>query len=236
MLFLDEAEAMLNELILLAEGIYLNVNENDRYLSEVETRDLRYARLSAPALSRPYPTPRPADHEKTETVKSQYEVDAIQHAIDITGKAFRRVLEFVKPGVWEYEIEAEIIHEFIRNRCDRPCAIRPSSLPAKMPACCTTSTTTSQCQDGDVILMDFGCEYANYAADLTRSIPVNGIFTDRQRGVYNAVLRVLKEARAMLVPGTRWKNTIRKSARSWKANCSDLGLISRDEVAKQDRR
>lgn len=233
-LFLDEAEQLLNEMILLAEGIYLNINENDRYLSEVETRDLRYAkylrnRYPAHNLLRAQPI-----MKKLQMVKSQFEVDVIQHSVDVTGKAFRRVLEFVKPGVWEFEVEAEITHEFIRNRCQGH-AYTPIIASGKNACVLHYVDNNQQCQAGDVLLMDFGSEYANYAADLTRSIPVSGQFTDRQRAVYNAVLRVLKEARAMLVPGNILEEYHKEVGKIMESELIGLGLISRDEVAKQDK-
>lgn len=233
-LFLDEAEQLLNELILLSDGVYLNVNENDRYISDVETRDVRYAkylrnRYPALNLHRAQPI-----MKKLQMVKSQFEVDVIQHSVDITGKAFRRVLEFVKPGVWEYEVEAEITHEFIRNRCQGH-AYTPIIATGKNACVLHYVDNNQQCKDGDVLLMDFGSEYANYAADLTRSIPVNGQFTDRQRAVYNAVLRVLKEARAMLVPGNVLEEYNKEVGKIMESELIGLGLISRDEVANQDK-
>jgi len=233
-LFLDEAEAILNEMILLSEGIYLNINENDRYSSPVETRDLRYAkslqkRYPAHVLYRAQPI-----LKKLQTLKSQWEVDVIQHSVDITGKAFRRVLEFVKPGVWEYEIEAEISHEFIRNRCEGH-AYTPIIASGKNACVLHYVENNQQCRQGEVVLMDFGSEYANYAADLTRSIPVSGQFTDRQRAVYNAVLRVLKEARAMLVPGNTLEEYHKEVGKIMESELLGLGLISREAVDKQEK-
>ncbi|MCC6283040.1 MAG: aminopeptidase P family protein [Saprospiraceae bacterium] len=233
-LFLDEAEQVINELILLSEGIYLNLNENDRFLSPVEYRDLRYARsirqnYPAHTIHRTQPV-----LKKLQTVKSQWEVDVTQHCVDITEKAFRRVLEFVKPGVWEYEIEAEIIHEFIRNRATGH-AYTPIIGSGKNACVLHYVENNQQCQSGEVLLMDFGAEYANYNADLTRSIPVNGTFTDRQRAVYNAVLRVLKEARAMLVPGTTLEEYNKEVGKIMESELLGLGLISRDDIEKQDK-
>jgi len=232
--FLDEAEQVLNEMILLSEGIYLNINENDRYLSPVEHRDLRYARsirqqYPAHAIYRAQPI-----LKKLQTVKSQWEVDAIQHCIDITGNAFQRVLEFVRPGVWEYEIEAEIIHEFIRSGATGH-GYTPIIGSGKNACVLHYIENNQQCQDGDMLLMDFGCEYANYNADLTRSIPVNGQFTDRQRAVYNAVHRVLKEARAMLVPGNTLEEYHKEVGKIMESELLSLGLISRDDIEKQDK-
>lgn len=232
--FLDEAEAIVNEMILLSDGIYLNLNENDRYLSPVEYRDLRYARdirqrYPAHAIYRAQPI-----LKKLQTVKSQWEIDATQHCIDITGKAFRRVLEFVKPGVWEYEVEAEIIHEFIRNRATGH-AYTPIIGSGASACVLHYIENNKQCQAGDVLLMDFGCEYANYNADLTRSIPVSGTFSDRQRAVYNSVLHVLKEARAMLVPGTTLEEYNKEVGKIMEGELLGLGLISKDDVEKQDK-
>jgi Xaa-Pro aminopeptidase len=232
--FLDEAEQMINELILLSEGIYLNLNENDRFLSPVEFRDLRYAReiqqrYPAHTLHRSQPI-----LKKLQTVKSKWEVDATQQAIDITEKAFRRVLGFVKPGVWEYEIEAEITHEFIRNRATGH-AYTPIIGSGANACVLHYIENRMQCQDGDVLLMDFGAEYANYNADLTRSIPVNGRYTQRQKDVYNAVLRVLKAARAMLVPGTKFVEYQKEVGQIMEGELLGLGLISRDDIAHQDK-
>ena len=231
-LFLDEAETVLHELFLLADGIYLNINENDRFLSPVETRDQRYAhaiRQHYPAhtLYRAQPL-----LKKLQMIKSPFEVEVLQHCADVTGKAFHRVLEFVRPGVWEYEVEAEIIHEFIRNRCTGH-AYLPIVASGKNACVLHYVENRQQCRDGDMLLLDFGCEYANYSADLTRTIPVNGTFTSRQRAVYNAVWRVLQEARAMLVPGTTLDEYNREVGKFMESELLGLGLISRDEVEKQ---
>lgn len=230
--FLDEAEVMLNEMILLSEGIYLNINENDRFISPVEHRDLRYAR----SIQQSYPA-----HtiyraqpilKKLQMVKSQWEIDVLQHCVDITGNAFRRVLDFVKPGVWEYEVEAEIIHEFIRSGTTGH-AYQPIIGSGKNACVLHYIENNQQCKDGDMLLMDFGCEYANYNADLTRTIPVNGVFTDRQRAVYNAVHRVLVEARALLVPGNTIDELNKEVGKIMESELLGLGLISRSDIDKQ---
>lgn len=232
--FLDEAEQMINELIILSEGIYLNLNENDRFLSPVEYRDLRYAR----DIQQRYPAHKIYRSQpilkRLQTVKSKWEVDATQQAIDITEKAFKRVLKFVKPGVWEHEIEAEIIHEFIRNRAT---GHGYSPIIGSGANACVLHyvENNKQCQDGDVLLMDFGAEYANYNADLTRSIPVNGRFSPRQKDVYNAVLRVLKAARAMLVAGTVFIEYQKEVGKIMESELLGLGLISKDDISKADK-
>ncbi|HAD12964.1 MAG TPA: X-Pro aminopeptidase [Saprospirales bacterium] len=232
--FLDEAEKEINELILLSDGIYLNLNENDRFLSPVEYRDLRYAR----DIQARYPA-----HtlyraqvilKRLMTVKTQWEIDVTQQAIDITEKAFKRVLKFVKPGVWEYEVEAEIIHEFISNRATGH-GYTPIIGSGKNACVLHYIENNQQCQDGDVLLMDFGCEYANYNADLTRSIPVNGRFTKRQRAVYQSVLNVLKGARELLVPGTKFQEYHKEVGKMMESELLGLGLISKDDIARQDK-
>ncbi|MBP6810623.1 MAG: aminopeptidase P N-terminal domain-containing protein [Saprospiraceae bacterium] len=232
--FLDESEKEINELILLSEGIYLNLNENDRFLSPVVYRDLRYAhsiqnRYPAHTIHRSQPI-----LKRLMTVKTQWEVGATQEAIDITEKAFKRVLKFVKPGVWEHEIEAEIIHEFIRNRATGH-AYTPIIGSGKNACVLHYIENNLQCQDGEVLLMDFGCEYANYNADLTRSIPVNGRYNKRQRAVYDAVLRVLKAARAMLVPGTKFVEYTKEVGKIMESELLGLGLITKDDIEKQDK-
>lgn len=232
--FLDEVEKDLNELILLSEGIYLNLNENDRFLSPVEYRDLRYARsiqarYPAHTLYRAQPI-----LKRLMTVKIKPEIEAVQHAVDITGKAFQRVLKFVKPGVWEYEVEAEIIHEFIRNRATGH-GYTPIIGSGKNACVLHYIENNQQCQAGDVLLMDFGCEYANYNADLTRSIPVSGRFTPRQRAVYDAVLRVLKGARTLLRPGTAFIEYHKEVGKMMESELLGLGLISQHDIAQQDK-
>lgn len=232
--FSDEVEQVINELIVLSTGIYLNLNENDRFISPVEYRDLRYAReiqqrYPAHTLHRSQPI-----FKKLQTVKSHWEVTATQQAIDITEKAFRRVLGFVKPGVWEHEVEAEITHEFIRNRATGH-AYTPIIGSGASACVLHYIENNRQCQDGDVLLMDFGAEYANYNADLTRSIPVNGRFSPRQKAVYSAVLRVLKAARTMMVPGTDFIEYQKEVGKIMEAELLELGLISQHDIAHQDK-
>jgi Xaa-Pro aminopeptidase len=157
----------------------------------------------------------------------------MQRAMDITEKAFRRVLRFVKPGVMEYEIEAEITHEFIRKRANGH-AYTP--IIASGPSACILhyNDNNRECKAGDVILLDFGAEYANYAADLTRCVPVSGEFTERQRDVYNAVLRVMKAATAMLVPGNTIESYHVEVGKVMTEELLGLGLISKEEVKNQN--
>jgi Xaa-Pro aminopeptidase len=231
--FLDEGDVVMRELINLSTGIYLNFNEHDKFITPVESRDQRYAKYirdtyPGHVIHRAQPI-----LKKLQTIKNQWETETIQHAIDITGKAFDRVLKFVQPDVWEYEVEAEITHEFLRNRATGH-AYTPIIASGKSACVLHYIENDKICRDGDLLLMDFGCEYGNYAADLTRTIPVNGRFTERQSAVYNAVLRVLKEARAMLVPGTLLEDYQKEVGKFMESELLGLGLITKKDIEDQN--
>jgi Xaa-Pro aminopeptidase len=231
--WVDDFQAMLPVMMHHSGKVYVNLNENDRFVTEVPYRDVRFGL----ELRNKYPNhqyERSASiMSKLRSIKSQPEVDLISTACAITDKAFRRVLNFVKPGVMEYEIEAEITHEFIRNRANGH-SYYPI-IASGASACVLHYTENNRmCNDGDVLLLDFGAEYANYAADLTRSIPVNGKFTSRQRDVYNAVLRVMKAAINMLVVGNTIPKYHEEVGRIMEQELIALGLLKTDEVKKQD--
>jgi Xaa-Pro aminopeptidase len=167
------------------------------------------------------------------SVKESEEIELIQKACDITEKGFKRVLGFVKPGVWEHEIEAEYIHEFTRNRADG-FAYTPI-VGSGYNACVLHYIENNQeCRAGDVILMDIGAGYANYASDMTRCVPVSGKFTKRQKDVYNAVLRVKNTAAKMLVPGADWADYHVEVGKIMTKELIGLGLISKEDVKKED--
>jgi Xaa-Pro aminopeptidase len=226
-------DATVKRLMPQAEKLYLNSNEHLRQSNEVETREERLNKV----LRERYPLHElkrsaPIMH-RIRSRKTQEEVAQIQRAVDITGKAFRRVCGFIKPGVKEYEIEAEITHEFLRNG-SRGHAYTPI-IASGYNACVLHYITNDQvCNDGDVILMDFGCEYGGYASDLTRCIPVNGRFTDRQRAVYNAVLRVKNEATQLLRPGTLLADYHKEVGRIMESELIGLGLLDKTDVKNQD--
>jgi len=230
--FLDQMDHILNELILLSTGIYINTNENDRFSSEVVSRDLRFAKK----MKERYPLHQYFRAQpilkKMAMIKSSPEISTIQTAINITNKAFRRVLDFVKPGVAEYEIEAEIIHEFIRNRANGH-AYSPVIASGKNACILHYQANNQICQEGDVLLMDFGAEYANYAADLSRSIPVSGQFNSRQRKVYEAVLRVMKRSTQLLVPGFTIEEYHKEVGKMMESELLDLGLLSKTDIRNQ---
>lgn len=231
--WLDDYNSIVPMLMNHAVNVYTNLNENDRYSNEVPYRDLRFTRdlqMRHPAHFFERCGPIMA---RLRSVKSDLEIKQVQRAIDITEKAFRRVLRFVKPGVMEYEIEAEIIHEFIRKRANGH-AYSPIIASGKNACVLHYNDNNQECKDGDVILLDFGAEYANYAADLTRSIPVNGQFTERQREVYNAVLRVMRQATRMLVPGNTIEKYHLEVGKIMEEELLKLGLISKEEIKNQN--
>ncbi|MFD1629628.1 aminopeptidase P family protein [Pseudopedobacter beijingensis] len=216
-----------------AEYIYLNTNENDRYAHTVPYRDIRFIE----EIKSKYPLHKleraSVIMRELRPVKSEGEIFYIKKACQITRDAFLRVLRFVKPDVTEYEIEAEIIHEFIRQRATGH-AYSPIIASGRNACVLHYNDNNQICKDGDVILFDFGAEYANYNADLSRSIPVNGRFTKRQKDVYNAVLNVMKEAKQMLVSGTLWNDYQDEVGKIMTSELINLGLLDKHDVAKQN--
>lgn len=199
-LWLDVLDGLLQPMIHLADTIYLNTNENDRKANLLAVRDYRFAT----EMQARYPLHRYKRSARIlrdlRAIKSPLEVAVVQEAIDITEKAFRRILKFIKPGVWEHEIEAEINHEFMMNRSAGPAY---SSIIAGGDRARTLHyiANNQECKDGELILMDFGAEYGGYNADLTRTVPVNGKFTKRQKEVYNTCLHLHDYAKSLLKPG-----------------------------------
>lgn len=226
----DQFELMLPMLMAYCERLYLNINENDRAHVQVPYRDIRFAR----EIRERYPA-----HEirraqpimgKLRMVKHDIEVAQIRKACEITRDAFVRVLRFTRPGVGEYEVEAEITHEFLRQRATGH-AYQPI-IAAGADSCVLHYIANNKtCRDGDVLLMDFGADYANYAADLTRTIPVNGRFTDRQKAVYNAVLRVFKEMRSAMRPGAVMEELRQETGKLVESELLGLGLLDKADIA-----
>jgi Xaa-Pro aminopeptidase len=231
--WLSQFETVLNAVTFHAKSIYLNSNEHLRAPRVVETRDDRFAKW----CKEKYPLhqierAQPIMHS-LRPLKSKSEIDQLQKAIDITGSAFRRVLGFIEPGVYEFEIEAEMIHEFVRNR-SRRFAFQPI-IASGYNACVLHYVENKDlCKDGDLVLMDFGAEYGNYNADLTRCAPVNGRFTKRQKAVYNAVLRVQREAMRMLVPGNKIPEYHKEVGKIMESELVGLGLLSKTDIKRQD--
>jgi Xaa-Pro aminopeptidase len=229
----DEFYTAITRLMLAADTIYYNSNENPRYVSDVQYRDLRLlAEMRNRYPLHKYERAAPLLTQLRE-VKSPAEIALMQKAIDITEKAFRRLLSFVKPGVAEYEIEAEITHEFIRNRSNGH-AYTPIIASGKNACVLHYIANNGVCNDGELILMDFGSDYGNYISDLTRCIPVNGKFSPRQKEVYNAVLRVMRQATAMLTVGNTFATYNKAVGAIMEQELIGLGLLKAEDVAKQD--
>ncbi len=231
--WLSEFDRLLRTVLFQARRVYLNTNEHVRAAAEVESRDLRFVRR----LQEEFPLHRfdrlaPLMHD-LRVIKSKIEVELIREAIRITNDGLHRVLRFVKPGVKEYEIEAEMIHEFIRQGAQG--FAFPPILAGGKNACVLHYVTNHQaCHDGDLVLLDFGARQSNYNADLTRTIPVNGRFTKRQRSVYHAVLRVMRAATALLKPGVILKEYQEQVGKIMEEELIRLRLLKTAEVRKQD--
>jgi Xaa-Pro aminopeptidase len=215
------------------ENVYLNTNDHYRADVAVDSRDQKFIKW----CQKKYPLHKyerlaPIMHQ-LRSVKSRAELELMQQACDITEKAFRRVLKFVKPGVKEYEIEAEYIHEFVRNG-SRGFAYEPI-IASGANSCVLHYIVNDQvCKDGDVLLLDVGAEYANYNADLTRTIPVNGKFSKRQRQVYDAVLRVQKAAMKMLKPGVAYYEYHKEIQKLTEQELIGLKLIDKQDLKSQN--
>ena len=199
-IWLDTSDALLQVWIHLAKNIYLDTNENDRKNNLLQTREYRFIRET----KKRYPLHQyfraAAILKNLRAVKTAEEVVVIQQAIDITANSFLRILKFVRPGVFEFEVEAEIQHSFLSQRATGP---GYTSILASGENACTLHyvANNQECKDGDLILMDFGADYGGYNADLTRTIPVNGKFSKRQKQVYNACLHLHQFAKSLLKPG-----------------------------------
>lgn len=231
--WLSQLETILHELMINCSSVYLDLNENLRFSTEVPYRELRFNKW----LQEKYPN---HTYERATPIvtslrvqKSPIEIELMKKAIDITDKAFKRLLHYVKPGVMEYEIEAEIDHEFIRNRAGGH-SYYPIIASGKSACVLHYIENNRPCKDGDLLLLDFGAEYANYCSDLSRTIPVNGKYTKRQKDVYNATLRVLKQAKSLLVVGTTIDKYHAEVCKIMEQELIGLGLFTASDVKKQD--
>ena len=231
--WLSDFKRVFQELATQCDTFYFNTNEHYRQAVETQTREDRFIA----ACKKEYPAHTVAKSnpilQKLRSVKAAVEIDQIQRACNITEKGFRRLLPFVKPGVWEYEIEAELAHEFIRNR-SKGFAYTPIIASGNNANVLHYTENNCQCQAGDLLLMDVAAEYGNYASDLTRTIPVSGKFTARQKAVYEAVLRVKKEATKLLVPGTLWKEYHVEVGKIMTSELIGLQLLDAKDVANQN--
>jgi Xaa-Pro aminopeptidase len=230
--WLQDFPRLFHRLMCECEHVYLNTNEHKRAVVEVETREARFV---ADTLRR-YPL---HDYHRLARLmhalrvqKSDVEVDLIRKAAQITKKGFERVLKKTKPGISETQIEADFAYEFIRH--GGRFAYNPIIAAGKNSNVLHYITNDQVCRDGDILLLDVGASYANYNADMTRTIPVNGKFTRRQKQLYNAVLRVLRASSDALRPGKRWKEWQKEAEQLIEKECVDLGLLKTRDIKKQD--
>jgi Xaa-Pro aminopeptidase len=231
--WLQEFDKVFFELMTQAETVYFNTNEHYRQAVETQTREDRFiAKTKAQ-----FPAHRWAKSntilQRLRSVKDPIELELMQKACDITEKGFRRILNFVKPGVMEYNIEAELMHEFINNR-SRGFAYTPIIASGNNANVLHYIENNQECKAGDLILMDVGAEYANYSSDMSRTIPVSGKFTKRQKEVYSAVNRVKNEATKLLVPGTIWKEYHVEVGKIMTSELIGLGLLDKADVKNEN--
>jgi Xaa-Pro aminopeptidase len=216
-----------------AEHFYLNSNEHTRRYIDMETAEMRFnKKIMAQFPLHHIERSAPIMH-RIRSIKHPIEIELMQQACNITEKGFRRLLSFTKPGVMEYEIEAELIHEFVRNR-SRGFAYGPIIASGGNACVLHYVENNKECKNGDVILLDVAAEYGNYASDMTRCIPVSGKFTKRQREVYDSVLRVMKGAAAILKPGNTFEKYNAAVGDMMTKELIHLGLITEEDVKNQN--
>jgi len=233
-LWLDEMEKTIDEVMLSCETIYYNHNEHYRAKVEVETREERFNKWIESKFKNKKKERSNPILQRLRSIKDPVEIELIQRACDITEKGFRRVLDFVRDGVWEYEIEAEFIHEFLKNR-SKKFAYTPIIATGSNANILHYIENNKQCHDGELILMDVGAEYANYSSDMTRTIPVSGRYTQRQKDIYNAVLRVKNNATKMLVTGTDWKKYHVEVGKLMTSELLGLKLLDKSDIQNETK-
>ncbi len=231
--WLDSLEMTLRDLIIWSENVYLNTYEYPKFSTEVPSRDHRFAW----EIQRQYPV---HHYERSaplmtrlRMIKSDLEIELIRRAIEITEKAFRRMLKFVKPGVFEFEIQAEMEHEFLMNRSSGS-AFAPIIAGGANACVLHYNENNNECADGEMVLFDFGAEYANYAADISRTIPVNGKFTPRQQQVYEIILKVQKLAIRQMFPGNTMEKYNTFVNDEMEKEMVRIGLLDEEAVKNQD--
>ncbi len=231
--WLTDFDKVFFDLMTEADTIYFNTNEHYRQAVETQTREDRFIEK----CKKEFPAHQWAKSnpilQEIRGVKEPEEIALMQQACDITEKGFRRILKFTKPGVWEYEMEAEYLHEFVRNR-SKGFAYTPIIAAGNNANVLHYIENNRQLKEGDLVLMDVAAEYANYSSDMTRTIPANGKFTPRQKAVYNAVLHVKNEATKMLVPGTLWAEYHKEVGKIMTSELLDLGLLDKADVQNED--
>ena len=231
--WMDEFDSLMRGVFILSENVYLNLNENDRASNTAPYKDLRFANEMMQRFPlHHFERAAPIMH-RLRSLKSPLEIETMKIAANISEKMFLRVLKFIKPGVKEYEVEAEVIHEFIRNGAAGH-SFTPIVASGKNGCVLHYIDNAGTCNDGELLLLDTGADYANYISDMTRTFPVNGRFTKRQKDVYNAVLRVMREAKKLLKPGVMLMEYHDQVCKVMEKELVDLGLITMDDIKKQN--
>ena len=231
--WLEDFEAVLQKLSTQCDTFYFNTNEHYRQSVETETREdrfIKWCKKQYPAHSNAKSNP---ILQKLRSIKADEEIEQLQTACDITEKGIRRLLSFLKPGIWEYELEAELVHEFLRNR-SKGFAYEPIIASGVNANILHYTQNNQQCKAGELVLLDVAAEYGNYSADLTRTIPVSGVFTKRQREVYNSVLRVKNEATKLLIPGMIWKDFHLEVGKLMTSELQGLGLLDKADIQNEN--
>lgn len=233
--FVEDFKNILHLISSKVDTFYINKNEHYRANSPVETREDRFISW----LLKKYPAHKVAKSnpilQRLRSIKHIDEIDQIRKACQITKKGFNRVLKFIKPGVWEYQIEAEFIHEFINNS-SKGFAYSPIIASGQDNNVLHYVKNNKQCKDGELILMDVGAEYGNYSSDMTRTIPVSGSFSKRQKEIYNAVLRVKNEATKLLTIGNNWKNFHNQVGEIMTKELLDVNLLDKADIKNQTKK
>ena len=231
--WLEDFEAVFQKLSTQCDTFYFNTNEHYRQSVETQTREdrfIKWCKKQYPAHSNAKSNP---ILQKLRSIKDDEEIKQLQTACDITEKGIRRLLSFLKPGIWEYELEAELVHEFLRNR-SKGFAYEPIIASGMNANILHYTQNNQQCKAGELVLLDVAAEYGNYSADLTRTIPVSGVFTKRQREVYNSVLRVKNEATKLLIPGTIWKDFHLEVGKLMTSELQGLGLLDKADIQNEN--
>ena len=231
--WLEDFEAVFQKLSTQCDTFYFNTNEHYRQSVETQTREdrfIKWCKKQYPAHSNAKSNP---ILQKLRSIKDDEEIKQLQTACDITEKGIRRLLSFLKPGIWEYELEAELVHEFLRNR-SKGFAYEPIIASGMNANILHYTQNNQQCKAGELVLLDVAAEYGNYSADLTRTIPVSGVFTKRQREVYNSVLRVKNEATKLLIPGMIWKDFHLEVGKLMTSELQGLGLLDKADIQNEN--
>ncbi|MFL5787216.1 MAG: aminopeptidase P N-terminal domain-containing protein [Flavisolibacter sp.] len=230
--WLDSIESILQPWIHLADTIYLDSNENDRKATLIRTRDYRFIEEMQARYPLHHYERAAKILKELRAIKTEFEIEVTRKAVEITGNTFHRVLKFIRPGIMEYEIEAEIMHSFLTQRASEAYNIILAS--GDRARTLHYIRNTEECKDGELILMDFGASYGGYNADMTRTVPVNGVFTKRQKEVYNACLHLHNYAKGLLKPGISIVDYTKEVSNEASRQFIKLGLITESDVKNED--